>query len=283
MTLTMQDSITPANLTAGADAYLAYVDGHWATLPAVQSRFPRAHLLTMAVFPSDNAMGCDREPGDLAVTDVAGWVKRQLARGVWRPVVYASASNMGACLSALEHASIGRGEVRLLSAHYGAKEHICGPATCAEPGCPACDGTQWTDSAPGANGSLIDQSVLLPDFFGDTSMPLTPADIAAVARATAHLVWTVDGIVPGPDGNKANPFWEPQRSLADLGVQVRAIESSVAAVAAKAGVNPAAIISGVLAGLSPATLAEAIATYLGPAEAQDVLAALAAKLSTPAT
>jgi hypothetical protein len=280
MTLVMQDSITPANLTGGADAYLGYVDGHWATLPAVQSRFPRAHLLTMAVFPSDNAMGCDREPGDLAVTDVAGWVKRQLARGVWRPVVYASASNMGACLAALEQAGIARANVRLLSAHYGAGKHICGPSTCAYPGVPPCDGTQWTDVAPGANGSLIDESLLEDDFFDGGNVALTVADAELVARTLLNY----DGVIPAPDGNKANPFWTLSRTVADLEQLARTTANGVLALAHSAGLEPATIAAEVLKGLDPATIAATIATALGPDVGKDVLDALAAKLGvTPAT
>jgi hypothetical protein len=267
----MLDSISVANLPAGADAYLGYVDGNWATFSQLQARFPRAHLLSMAVFHSDDAMGCDREPGDLAVTDVAVWVKRQLARGVWRPVVYASASNMGACVASLSQAGIARADVRLLSAHYGAGKHICGPSTCNL--CPACDGTQFTDAAPGAGGSLIDESVLLDDFFGG-NVALTSADIQAVAKA----VWTVDGIVPAPGSPPANPFWAPGRMLADIGMQARAIEALVA----KSGTDPAAVAADVLKGLDPATIAATIATSLGPDVGQLVLAALAARLSTPA-
>jgi hypothetical protein len=276
MTLVMQDSITPANLTGGADAYLGYVDGRWVTFPLLQRQFPHAHLLSMSVFASDNADGCDREPGDLGAGQVAGWVQRQLARGVWRPVVYASASNMGACVASLSQAGVARADVRLLSAHYGAGKHICGPSTCNL--CPAVDGTQWTDAAPGAGGSLIDESVLLDDFFGDTTVALTPADIAAVAKATAQLVWTVDGIVPAPGSPPANPYWAPGRMLADIGMQARAIEALVA----KSGTDPAAVAADVLKGLDPATIAATIATSLGPDVGQLVLAALAARLSTPA-
>jgi hypothetical protein len=101
-------------------------------------------------------------------------VKRQLARGVWRPVVYASASLMPVVLADLLVAGVHRPQVRLLSAHYGEGKHICGPATCGFPGVPACDGTQWTDTAHGANGTTIDESVLLPGFFTKPPPPTGP-------------------------------------------------------------------------------------------------------------
>jgi len=274
MTLRMLDSITVANLPAGADAYLGYVDGRWPTFAEVRARFPGRPVLSMAVFAAGDADGCDVEAGDLMPSQLGLWVKRQIFRGVRRPVIYASASAIPAAEDALTEAGLVRADVRLLSAHYGAGQHICGPATCAYPGVPACDGTQFTDAAPGLGGSLIDESILLDNFFTEASVPLTQADADLVARTLLNF----DGVIPGPDGNKANPFWTPARVLADLGQQVRAIE---AAVAAKAAPDPAAIISGVMAGLSPATLAEAIAASLGPAEAALVVAALAAKLGTP--
>jgi hypothetical protein len=174
MTLRMLDSVEVGNLPPGADAYLGYVDGHFATFPALKRRFPGADLLALAVFSSEDADGCDCEPGDLTVSQVPAWVGRQLARGAWRPVVYASASSMGAVLGALNNAGILRSSVRLLSAHYGVGKHICGPLTCRQPGCPACDGTQWTDMAPGAGGTLIDESVLLDNFFGPAPAPAAP-------------------------------------------------------------------------------------------------------------
>jgi hypothetical protein len=277
MTLVMQDSVTLANLTPEADAYLGYVDGRWPTYHALVARFPGKPVLSMAVSADADALGCDREPGDLTASDVPPWVKRQLARGVQRPVVYASASNIPAILSAMRAAGISRADIRLLSAHYGAGRHICGPGTCAIPGVPACDGTQWTDRAPGTNGTLIDESILNDDFFSGDDLPLSSTDLSAIAKA----VWTVDGIIPGAGGSRANPFWEPQRAMADLGTQIRVIEQAIAAVAAKAGATDSAVVAGALAGLDPGQLADAIATNLGPEVGQQVVAALQARLATP--
>ncbi|HMH92930.1 MAG TPA: hypothetical protein VK586_17820, partial [Streptosporangiaceae bacterium] len=120
MTLRMLDSITVANLPVGADAYLGYVDGRFATFPALKRAFPASHLLDLAVFSSGDATGCDCEPGDLRPDQVPGWVARQIARGVYRPVVYASASAMPGVLAVMEAAGIHRSLVRVLTAHYGA-------------------------------------------------------------------------------------------------------------------------------------------------------------------
>jgi hypothetical protein len=176
MTLRMLDSIIPANLPAGADAYLGYADGAWPTYSEIIRLFPHAHHLSLTVSPALGAMGCDREPGDLSAAQMVTWVKASLAAKVWRPVCYAAASNMNACYVALRLAGVQRGSVRLLSAHYGAGRHICSPASCGLVSV-AMDGTQWSGSAEGNHGSVIDESVLLDDFFGAPAPPVSPAPV----------------------------------------------------------------------------------------------------------
>jgi hypothetical protein len=177
MTLRMLDSIDVGNLPDGADAYLGYVDGTWPTWTALAARFGgKADLLSMAISATADADGCDMEPLDLDPGQVPLWVVRQIGRGVHRPVVYCSIASMGAVLGELGRAGVGRSEVRLLSAHYGKGAHICGPRTCAWPGAPQCDGTQWTDTAAGVNGTLIDESAVAGDFF-----TIIPAAAAAPA------------------------------------------------------------------------------------------------------
>lgn len=168
MTLVMFDSIDLSQIPADAACAAGYVNGRWATWPALKQAFPRAHLLSIAVGAAIDADALDVENGDATVSQAPSWVKRQTARGMYRPVVYANASTMPILLAALQAAGIKRKAVRLWSAHYSAGRHICGPATCAYPGVPACDGTQWTDSALGLN---LDESLLLGDFFAPRPKP----------------------------------------------------------------------------------------------------------------
>jgi hypothetical protein len=108
-------------------------------------------------------------------------------------------------------------------------------------------------------------------------MTISKADLAEIAKT----VWTVDGIIAAPDGSKTNPYWRPERVLADLEVQVRALEVAIAAVASKTGADTKAVIAGVLKGLDPAGLADAIATSLGPEVGQQVVTALQQRLAAP--
>lgn len=165
MTYRCLDSIIPGNLPAGADAYLGYIGGRWPTWAAVRRMFPKAHVISLAIAASLDAEGLDIERGDAEPAEAPAWVRRQQARGVDRPVLYAGAAAMQDVLAALTGAGIGRGAVRLISAHYGQGKHICGPHV-PRCGYPSVDGTQWRDNAPGVAGSLIDESVLEDGFFG---------------------------------------------------------------------------------------------------------------------
>jgi hypothetical protein len=128
---------------------------------------------------------------------------------------------------------------------------------------------------------------VMPDsILSGDDMSISNSDLAAIAKA----VWTADGVIPSPTGNKSNPFWQPQRILADLGTQVRAIEAAIAALsvtppppppADTAGTASAtsAAAAGALTGLDPAQVADAIATSLGPEASQQVVTALQARLA----
>ncbi len=198
MTLTMADSITPANLPGGYDAYLGYADGNWPTAPVLRSRFPGKPVVALTVLGGDHiADGADIENGDLSPASGAAWIARRLAAGAWRPVAYASVGIMATVLGELARLNVARASV-LLSAHYGAGEHICGPSTCNEI-YRVMDGTQWTGSAPGAGGSRIDASLLQGDFFGtaqEAGMEITkppPGDwegaVIVLGKGTDGNIW----------------------------------------------------------------------------------------------
>lgn len=172
MTIEMPDSIRPADLPPGYRAYLGYTDGRWPTAPVLRGLHPSAHVVGLTVTGNTlDADGCDIENGDLSPWSGARWAKEKLhADPQSRPVQYASVGIMATVVSADEAIGVSRSQVRLLTAHYGKGRHICGPGTCGELPFDA-DGTQWTDSYAGANGSKIDMSELKDSFFGATAAP----------------------------------------------------------------------------------------------------------------
>lgn len=177
MTIAMPDSITVANLPPGYPAYLGYVDGRWPTAGFLKQSFSNAHVLSLTVLGGRAvADGCDIETDNLSPASGAAWLHWRLSSGAHRPVAYASVASMTWVLTELAAVGVPREAVRLLTAHYGAGEHICGPLTCGQLHAGA-DGTQWTSSFPGMGGALIDMSVLADGFFGSVATP-TPAPTA---------------------------------------------------------------------------------------------------------
>jgi len=194
----MYDSAYNDQLPADAAAYAAYVDGGVGDQPNyayIVSAFPKAQHLSIALFASDNADALDVEPGAASPSDIPSWFARQVARGIQRPVIYASASTMNdQILPLLSQSGIARANVRLWSAHYGLGEHICGPSSCRALSVVA-DGTQWTSSA---QGLVLDQSLLADNFFTPTTSPtVTEAELQSGQLNMGHGVFTVIAIPPG--------------------------------------------------------------------------------------
>ncbi len=167
MPITMFDDVTLSLLPSNAAAYAGYVDGEFSNFSKLQAKFPKAHLLSIAVSASSDADCLDIETGDATPGDAFDWVIRQFERGIKRPVLYASASTMGTIISLMNSGDVPRSTLRLWSAHYTRSPHFCGPHTCGAVSIDV-DGTQWTDLALGVS---LDQSILSDDFFGAVPVP----------------------------------------------------------------------------------------------------------------
>lgn len=137
---------------AHPQAVAGYVNGNWPSYNGLVKRYPGAKHLSIAVNTSADARCLDVETGDATPDQAPGWVRRQHARGVKRPIVYANTSTMPAVIAALEHDSIKRDEYLVWTAHYTGTPHI-------EPG---SDATQWESvEHPGHN---YDTSLCQPWF-----------------------------------------------------------------------------------------------------------------------
>lgn len=92
MSRLMYDGVTPSRIPIEATMVAAYVDGRYANVVAMRSRFPHARLVTIAVFASTNAGNVlDVEKGDATPTQAPGWVVKRRRAGI-DPTVYCSAS-----------------------------------------------------------------------------------------------------------------------------------------------------------------------------------------------
>ncbi|TVZ01282.1 hypothetical protein EAS64_33935 [Trebonia kvetii] len=135
-----------------------YIDGTYKNIDQLKAKFPHARFITIAVRASDDADALDDEPGDATNDELKGWVARQHARGVVKPIIYTSVSNIDSAFAAT---GVTRDKIELWSAHYGQGDHICGIATCG-----LCrntvDWTQFTDKARGISLDMTDMGAAAP-------------------------------------------------------------------------------------------------------------------------
>ena len=133
----MYDSVDVDQIPGNATHVAGYVNGKWPTVAALRARFPHAKVLTIAVTANADAECLDVETGDATPAQAPAWVKRQQARGVKHPKIYANRSTMPTVWAALQAAGIKRDEVKLWVADWTGQPHL--PA-----GYDAC---QWISTA----------------------------------------------------------------------------------------------------------------------------------------
>lgn len=156
----MYDTITVQSVPPRPGAVAGYVGGRWPTYNELVRLFPKAKHLSIAVNASEDAQCLDIENGDATPVQAPAWCRRQHARGVARPCVYASVSLMPAVLYALAQDGIHRSQVRVWTAHYTNKPHLCSQA-CWPSLKTVADATQYTDRALSRN---LDESYCAGNF-----------------------------------------------------------------------------------------------------------------------
>jgi peptidoglycan hydrolase-like protein with peptidoglycan-binding domain len=152
------------------EAVAAYGNGRFANYAAAKQHFPHARLLEVDVSGQGIGNAGDFEAGDMEFSHAGGWAKGRLAAGVVRPVVYFAVSNWRAVMQSLEAAGIPRQRVRVWTAHYNGRPHLCS-AACGFGVTGSADATQW--GSADARGTLpspyagrnIDVSETADDFW----------------------------------------------------------------------------------------------------------------------
>jgi hypothetical protein len=132
------------------DAVAAYGNGHYANYDAAKKEFPHAHILKIDVSGQGIGNAGDFEAGDMNPAHAGSWAKGRIDAGIHRPVIYFSAGNWETVMSSLKQAGLSRGHVRIWTAHYTGKEHICSPA-CGMGINGHADATQWATHGPPSN------------------------------------------------------------------------------------------------------------------------------------
>lgn len=161
----MYDTVTPGAVgrlaSTSPDAIAGYIDGRYKDLAELERLYPNHQHLSIAVSAGDDADCLDVENGDATPAQAPGWVIRQHARGVARPVLYADLSTLPIVMLKVASAGIARRSVRLWMAHFDQVPNVPD----------GYDGHQYTDRWQGRN---VDASVVLDDFF---ELPPAPAPV----------------------------------------------------------------------------------------------------------
>ena len=103
--------------------------------------------------PRDRRVGAgigntgDFEPGDMALDHAGRWAAGRIAAGVWRPVIYFSIGSWDPIAASLKAAGVSRSDIRIWSAHYTGREHLCTSA-CQGTFTGTADATQWGSPKP---------------------------------------------------------------------------------------------------------------------------------------
>ena len=170
------------------EAVAAYGNGRFANFTRAKQAFPNAHILQIDVSGQGIGDAGDFEPGDMRYSRAGSWAKQRIEAGVKRPVIYFSVSNWQAVMASLREAGVSRNAVRLWTAHYNGRAHLCSSA-CGFGVTGTADATQW--GSADARGTLpsryagrnIDVSTTADDFWdGATSSRGHAAHAAALRR-----------------------------------------------------------------------------------------------------
>ena len=152
------------------DAVAAYVNGIYANYARARAEFGgRKPLLAIDVNGQGAGNTGDFESGDMSPTEAGSWAKGRIRAGVSRPVIYSSVSNWPAIMSSLRAAGLSRGHVRIWTAHYTGRAHLCSSA-CAAGVTGTADATQWGSPGtlpPPFDGHHLDVSMTAHDFFDE--------------------------------------------------------------------------------------------------------------------
>lgn len=177
---TMFDTVDdPRHTFAGlaVEAVAAYGNGNFANFDAAKTEFPHAHHLKIDVNGQGIGNTGDFELGDMPTSRAGTWARDRIAAGVRRPVIYFSVSQWRPIMQSLRAAGIARSHVRIWTAHYTGRSHLCS-ANCGDFGVTGhADATQWASpQAPGTlphgfAGRNIDLSLTASNFFGPPPAP----------------------------------------------------------------------------------------------------------------
>jgi hypothetical protein len=176
------------------EAVAAYANGSTANYRVAKREFPHVPVLEIDVVNDGVGDVGDFEPLDISTAHAGSWAQNRIAAGIVRPVLYFSVSQWVEIMSSLRSAGLRRRDVRIWTAHYNGRPHLCS-AACGFGVKGAADATQWGSS----------------DFAGTLPAPYLHRVIDVSLTSAHFLPGAAGGAVPSAPGPEAPPF--PGREL----------------------------------------------------------------------
>ncbi len=158
--ITQYDSIVPSTIPSDAVAVAGYVGGSWPDYSILVALFPKARHKSVCVSADEDGDVLDIEHGDTEPTNtqaIVTWYKRQKARGLERPDLYADESDMPTVVAGMTASGIPESEYDQWMAWLGAAVLPAGVKA-----------RQYTFTALGRN---LDASICDPAFWSSTPSP----------------------------------------------------------------------------------------------------------------
>src|SRR4051794_29991847 len=129
-------------------------NGMYANHDKAKAGFPGAQLLMIDVKDQHIGDAGDFEDGCMAVANAGSWAKHRLDAGVRRPVIYFAVSDWRPIVQSLRGAGVSRNDVRMWTAHYTGRSHLCSSG-CGFGVTGTAHATQWASRQ--ARGTLPDE------------------------------------------------------------------------------------------------------------------------------
>lgn len=201
----MVDSTDRGVIPVDAAAVAGYCGqhNHYQSFWWFKEDFPHAIVVPVLAFAQDYLDEVDQnicldiEPGNSGPETAPGFIQREHARGVIRPIIYAARADMQAALGYCDRAGIARSSYRRWVAHPDGVAHICTSSRCGYD----CDGTEASQYVWNPGGRNIDISLCADSFFASAPpqpLPPKPEDTVAIT-ATMNKNGAVEVFVEKKD------------------------------------------------------------------------------------
>lgn len=188
MTLTMYDTQYPAIVPASAGLVVSYPDGPAGNSYATAQKLFGSRALSITWTGQDAQCADIEQWSSFPLTSLPAWIKRQHARGIARPVIYAIYSGLGTNYTQVK-AVVGSLSVSWWLSDWTGKPHALPGADAVQYGAQASPNGPVISNPSNAGGRTYDLSLVQPSFpfYPSTSTGLWPLQVGNTGEWVSKL------------------------------------------------------------------------------------------------